>query len=1100
MSCQITACVKSGSFAGQSVCLVLSLSLLLLPETIICRNAQASSARPILARTLPLQSQPQTAPAATVLELGKPIERELAGGQSHSYQITLTEGQFVSVVVGQRGIDVLVRLLGPDGKQINESDYEIRSWGREVVSQVAEVAGSYRLNVQAKWRKAPAGHYELQVTELRDAVEKDRTLQEAIKLNIEHGRLYRIGRPDEAMPLAERELEIREKEEGIEHPNVASVLGSLALIHQTKGNYERAELLFQRALNIFEKTMGKEHPKVASTLSNLAILYRNKGELAKVEPLFQRALAIGENVLGPEHPNVADYLNNLASLSYEKGHYAGAELLHQRALEIREKSLGSEHPAVAASFGGLAMLHSERGNLEKAEQEFQNALTIFEKALGPEHPQVEQTLNNLATLYNNQGKYAKAEPLFLRTLALREKSLGPEHPRVAIVLMNLAILYHGQRDYAKAELLHQRALDIREKKLAPEHPDIAFSLQNFAFLLHDQSDYGRAEPMLRRALSIWEKVFGPEHHNVAEALDGLAALHTAKGEMSQAITFQSRARTVGEHNIALNLSIGSEHQKLAYLVTVAKQTSQIISFHTLAPSDVTARGLAATTILQRKGRVLDAMSDSLTALRNRFSTQDQVLLDQFNDASAQLARLVLNGPQRGTPAEHQKQVKEAEERKEKLEDEISRHSAEFRAQTQAITLEAVRAAIPADAALIEFAVYRPFNAKAAKESEAYSEPRYVAYVLRRAGEIEWKELGEAKVIDDAVDRFRQALRDDKRKDVKELARAVDMRVMQPLRALLGETTRLLISPDGALNLIPFAALVDERGRYLVERYSFNYLTSGRDLLRLQVARANRSAPLVVADPAFGEPEVTAQAPKPSARARTRQSVTTVSDLARAYFGPLSNSAEEARKIKSMFPQAALLTGAQATKAALKQVAAPQILHIATHGFFLEDQPIKIPGTRNADNVQALRAVANIENPLLRSGLALAGANLRQSGKDDGILTAMEVAGLNLWGTKLVVLSACDTGVGEVKNGEGVYGLRRALVLAGAETQVMSLWKVSDSATQKLMTAYYRGLKQGQGRGEALRQAQLKMLSGSQHPFFWAGFIQSGEWAGLDGRR
>jgi CHAT domain-containing protein len=162
------------------------------------------------------------------------------------------------------------------------------------------------------------------------------------------------------------------------------------------------------------------------------------------------------------------------------------------------------------------------------------------------------------------------------------------------------------------------------------------------------------------------------------------------------------------------------------------------------------------------------------------------------------------------------------------------------------------------------------------------------------------------------------------------------------------------------------------------------------------------------------------------------------------------------------------------------------LHLATHGFFLEN---------SADKTK-------IENPLLRSGLAFAGANARSGDKDDGILTAMEASGLNLWGTKLVVLSACDTGLGEIHNGEGVYGLRRSFVLAGAESVVMSMWPVSDYVTRELMTNYYKNLKNGMGRGEALRQVQLEMIKrpNRRHPFYWASFIQSGEWANLDGHR
>ena len=362
--------------------------------------------------------------------------------------------------------------------------------------------------------------------------------------------------------------------------------------------------------------------------------------------------------------------------------------------------------------------------------------------------------------------------------------------------------------------------------------------------------------------------------------------------------------------------------------------------------------------------------------------------------------------------------------------------------------------------------------------------------------MKWKELGSAEEIDHAVDAFRQALRDPRRKDVESLARAVDQKVMQPVRALADDAAVLLISPDGALNLVPFQALEDEHGRYLVERYSISYLTSGRDLLRMQSPRPSRSEPLVIANPFFGEPEMAptllAKANRASSGSRTsalpasqqRRSITIGKDLSSVYFAPLSGAGQEARAIQLRFPEARILSGRQATESALKQADAPRVLHIATHGFFLQDA-----------------VSARIENPLLRSGLALAGANLRARGADDGIFTALEASGLNLWGTKLVTLSACDTGVGEVKNGEGVYGLRRAFFLAGAESLVMSLWPVSDYMTREMMTTYYTGLKQGLGRGEALRQAQLVMLkrAGRRHPFYWASFIQSGDWKNLDGK-
>jgi CHAT domain-containing protein len=333
--------------------------------------------------------------------------------------------------------------------------------------------------------------------------------------------------------------------------------------------------------------------------------------------------------------------------------------------------------------------------------------------------------------------------------------------------------------------------------------------------------------------------------------------------------------------------------------------------------------------------------------------------------------------------------------------------------------------------------------------------------------------------------------------------------MQPVRKLLGPTRHVFISPDGALNLIPFAALVDERGQYLVKQYLFTQLTSGRDLLRLQEHIPSKQKGLVIADPDFGElartdPSKTVRETEPSANG-------VFEDL---YFAPLKAAADEARELKAILPDTETLTRDKATESALKDVSGPKILHIATHGFFLDElAQVQQGDDKGQTRILKVKRVsttrfdendpARLVNPLLRSGLGFAGANVR-AGKDgdDGILTALEASGLDLWGTKLVVLSACDTGVGEVKAGDGVYGLRRALVLAGSESQVMSLWPVSDRGTRELMTGYYRGLIAGQGRSEALRRVQLRMLRDPKrrHPFYWASFIQSGEWANLEGKR
>src|SRR6266542_1195187 len=1014
------------------------------------------------------------------LEPGQPIRRELEGGQEQSYRIELSAGQYLKVIVEQRGIDVAIVLSGPDGKQILEFDTESRGEGREVVSQVAEVTGEHRLMVSPAQRGARAGSYEIRVEELRAATESDSELHEARKLYQDARRLEWAGKYDDALPLVERVLQTR------------------------------------------EMALGAEHREVAGAVNRLAELYWQKSDYAKAEPLHQRALAIREKVLGPEHPEVASSLNNLANLYRQKGDYTRAESLHLRALAIREKAFGPEHLSVAASLHNLAGLYSLRGDDAKAEPLYQRALAISEEVLGPEHPTVALILNSFASFYLSRNEYVKAEPLCRRALAIYEKALGPEHPEVATVLGNLGGVYRAMGNDAKAEPFYQRALSISEKALGPEHYIVGLHLNDLANICFDRGDKAKGELLYRRALGIWEKTLGPEHPFTAMVLTNLALLYARAGDLAQAIRLQSQAGAIGEHNLRLNLAPGSERQKLAYLDRLLSETWVTLSLHSqAAPNDPQALELAFTTWLQRKGRGLDAMTDTIAVLRRHAAPEDQQLFDQLAEARSQLATLTLGNSPTVNPEVYRSRLKPIKAKVEELEATLSARSAEFRTQSQPVTLAAVQAAIPADSALVEFAFYRPSERLTGKERP----PCYLAYLLAPQGRPQWVDLGEAEVIDRAVEAWRKALRDPHRTDVKRLARAVDDQVMRPVRALLqssgtemrGGIRRLLISPDGSLNLIPFAALVDERGRYLIERYSINYLVSGRDLLRLQTRQVDRSGQLsavIVADPDYGETTGVIASRKrdvglPSVAPQSAGSNVSLSQI---YFPPLRGTAGEAQALKTILGQTTVLTRGQASETALKRVHSPRILHVATHGFFLRDQESERGERRSAERIRNAAASMSmllpdlpVEIPLLRSGLALAGANLRRGragAEDDGILTALEAAGLDLWGTKLVVLSACDTGVGEVKVGEGVYGLRRALVLAGAETQVMSLWPVSDTGTRDLMIEYYKALQRGEGRGEGLRRVQLEMIKSRdrRHPFYWASFIQSGEWRNLEGKR
>ena len=873
---------------------------------------------------------------------------------------------------------------------------------------------------------------------------------------------------------------------------------------QKQGQYTEIIPYAKRSLAILERLLGPEHPTIARGLNNLAELYQVEGNYAAAERLFQRALAIREKSVGPQHPDVAYSLNNLAKLYAIQGNYVAAETFHQRALGIFEQALGPTHLDVAGSLNNLAGTYSAQGHYAAAKPLYERALTIFEQVLGPEHPHTATSLNNLGHLYSSQQNYTAAKPFYERALAIQEQVLGPEHPHTATSLSNLGHLYNSQGNYAAAEPLLQRALAITEQSLGPKHFSVAKSLNNLATLSKAQGNTAAAESFLQRALAIYEQALGPDHPEVANSLNNLAVLYWAQGQTARATERTTRAANIEEHNLALILATGSEARKRSYLATLSGTTDARVSFHLQdAPNDLTAARLALTTVLRRKGRILNVLTDSLQALRQHSTPTDQMLLDQLEAVRAQIATLVFRGVGNTPIAQYRAILTDLRAKAEQLENQLARRSSEFRVQPQTVTIAAIQQQIPPNAALIEWVRYQPFNPKVAQPNQRWGAPRYAAYILKSQGEPQWVDLGEAAAIDQAVTDFRNTISDPSSLSTKPAtARTLDQLLLLPVRQRLGNVQHLLLSPDSQLNLVPFAALVDENDRYLIETHTLTLLTTGRDLLRFSTPTANRQPPVILANPNFdtaGKPIAVANRRNRDANSRRSR------DLTPFNFDPLPGTAAEADAIAALLPNERLLTESNATENALKQLQGPQILHLATHGFFLElkSEP---PGHRfdsplqPNSNASSLSTVVRREHPLLlRSGLALAGIKNFDSGDQDGVLTALEAAGLDLRGTQLVALSACETGVGAISNGEGVYGLRRAFVIAGAESQLFSLWSVDDLSTRDLMVGYYQRLLKGEGRSEALRQTQLAMLNSQQysHPYHWAAFIPSGNWTPME---
>jgi len=876
-----------------------------------------------------------------------------------------------------------------------------------------------------------------------------------------------------------------------------------------QGQYAQAIQLAHEALRIREQALGPAHPHVATSLNILAELYRATGQYAKAEPLYQRSLAIREQALGPAHPDVATSLNNLALLYDDTGQYAKAEPLYQRSLAILEKALGPAHPHVAASLNNLAVLYKTTGQYAKAEPLYQRSLAILEQARGPAHPDVAGSLNNLAALYRNTGQYAKAEPLLQRSLAIWEKALGPAHPHVATSLNNLALLYRNTGQYAKAEPLSQRSLAIVEQALGPAHPDVATSLNNLALLYDDTGQYAKAEPLYQRSLAIREQALGPAHPHVAQSLTSLALLAAAQHDYARANRLFTQGLRVEDRQIQDVFAFTTEEQKLQFMETIQGSYHGYLSLlHQHLSRDPDALRDGVELVLRRKGVIFDAEARTHEAVQGRLSEAARQDWTRLSALRSELARLLLQKPDAMSAEAYRERLAALNREIEEVEQRLAKESGLVAKERQqrTITRDKVAKQLPKHAALVEFAKIRDLDFAEGTWRPTW---RYLAFVLTAAEEVVLADLGEADAVEG---RIRRALEDiqvsmkrqDRLSNSKSLQslKALYATIWIPLEAPLKGVTTVVLSPDGQLALVPFAALMDAQDRPLVDQVLLAYVNTGRDLVGAEGPAPHPTADLIlVANPAYDT----------RGRDSAGQGAAVRSREFRAAFTLLPGTEREAQEIPALVAGKTgvkrILTGEQATEGAVKAARSPRILHLATHGFFLADEELDLEqGTRRGllEGALAVRPRAptkRYENPLVRAGLAFAGANqaARVTDGDDGILTALEVSSMDLAGTELVVLSACDTGVGEVKTGEGVFGLRRAFALAGAKNLLMSLWPVSDEITANQMKAFYQNL-QKLPPSEALRQAQLETIQqlkaiaiygGTAPPGLWAPFILQG---------
>jgi CHAT domain-containing protein/tetratricopeptide (TPR) repeat protein len=983
-----------------------------------------------------------------------------------------------------------------------------------------------------------------QLLEVTRATLGERHLQFAASLNKLAGLYYSVGDYSNAQSLFRQALEVFRLARGENDPDYVACLGNLAAVYKDVGDYAQAEPLLRQALGTTRATLGEAHPNYGSSLRNLAAFYYETGAFALCEPLIRQAVEVTRASLGEAHPDHAAALNDMAELYRATGDYARAEPLLRQGLDIKRDVLGEGHPSYATGLHNLAALYQDMRDYSRAEPLYRRSLEIRRATLGEGHPSYAFGLNNLAALYNSVGDFARAEPLHRQSLEVRRARLGEVHPFYATSLNNLAKHYEHAGDHARAEPLYRQALDVVRAALGEASPVYAICLANLASLYRHTGDQGRAEPLLRQALDILRAAVGETHPDYVTNLADLAKLCAETRRPEEAFSLLRQAADADDDLIARIFSFSTDSQRAAYLGAARVRLSQLLSLVVTALADSPECVCCALDVVLRR-KAVRAEADAVrrdAVLGGRYPHL-QGQLRHLQILTAQIARGRLAGPGADGPEAHRCLLAQWEERREGLECELARKLPEMslRQQLSAADRHAVALALPKGSALVEFVRYEAFDVPAcpslspARQQRPAVQERYAAFVLAhgKPDDVRMTDLGEAGPIDRLVADFRAAVTSEGDDAPGDQLRVC---ILEPYEGAIGACRRLFLAPDGCLNWLPFEVLPTGGGRHLVNDYRISYVSVGRDVIRFQVATTRQATePLVAADPDFdlgappsGEP---AAALRPAIR-----------------FPRLPGTRAEGERVGQQLGVQPLLAGA-ALEGRLKASRSPRILHLATHGFFLvqqqtdlnqQDRNLELTSAGDAPGGGGRLSGPGMENPMLRSGLALAGANTFLRGgplpkeAEDGLLTAEDVAVLDLLGTELVVLSACETGVGDVHFGEGVFGLRRAFVVAGARTLVMSLWKVPDLATAFLMERFYDNLlARGLDRDLALRDAQratrevtvgelrVDWLSGTmierlaagdagvrrareelaqrpenhrpfEHPFYWGAFICQGD--------
>jgi CHAT domain-containing protein/tetratricopeptide (TPR) repeat protein len=935
------------------------------------------------------------------------------------------------------------------------------------------------------------------------------------------------GKLPEARTLAEQAVDIRLRIFGPQHMPVAESLNTLGSIYALIGEYELAISRLEQARAIHESLAAPQDfsEEYGTLCINLAGTYQRAGKYAPAEAMFLKGLDVLRKKPGMNHPAYSASLVAFAYLQADLGHYSAAEKLYDESGRLLREQLGEQHPVYAAFLNNRAALYTALGNFTVAEADYRQALELKRKIYGPNALTVGASLRNLAHLVYGRNP-VEGEKLFREAVDLYAKNPKPPSFDHASALLGLGEAERSRGNLAAARETLQQASDAVEKGLGVKHPLYAAVLGELGLVHQSAREYAAAEQRFQEAIAIVKETQGENHPDLAQYLERLAAVYDEAGDYRSAEPLYRRSLEISDRTLTDMLTVGSERNKAAVLLNLEDPVPALLSFQQRAGDQIpAARALAFEAVARRKGRVLDQVHDwgqslrenSDSGIRNRF-TQWEALLQcqasltlalgyrdlkpavvgtcdlQGTELAGRYERLLHDLRSNWTDVLGLQALRALEllkQRIETLEAGLSREIPQFGSAMKPARWQDIQSRLEPDELLIEFVAYQERGSRAPNR-------HYGAFLLGRRGDVRWADLGAAGPMDRAVQDLIAAASDwsvsltsnEKRSaaSAAETARDAMRTISQRLNPVIvrlaqrKEVQRLRIAPDGLLNLIPFSAVSDPNGHFLIEHFVISYVSAGRDLAGPELP-GRPEGPVIIAL----SPGASAKRPEPGS---PEAGASLAYRLER-----LEGARLEARDLQRRMPKAQVLGEGQATEQRLKQLHHPALLHIVGHGIVRGNEDCLaspaslgcLAGIDPAARVMSLSAIV-LEEAYGRGG----------NSPQDGLLTALELQTLDLEGTEMLVLSQCRMADGVASSGDGVFGMRRAAAIAGVKTFVAPLWKVADAAQEALMDRFYKELSAGKGRAAALREAQLQLLKDSRTASFleWSPMILSGDPAPL----